>query len=111
MNEQSLRVRIAAWRGGLDMNVDGGNREATLGLLRELLPAVTEVDRIVRESINGLPRANTHESGDVEVIERVVRKYSNFARGGLRPITLDRLEALLRDDGQDEEYGTEQQPR
>jgi hypothetical protein len=27
----------------------------------------------------------------------------------LRPITLDRLEALLRDDGQDEEQGTEQQ--
>jgi hypothetical protein len=49
------------------------------------------------------------ESGDVEVIERLVRKYSKFARGGLRPITLDRLEALLRDDGQDEEQGTEQQ--
>jgi hypothetical protein len=27
----------------------------------------------------------------------------------LRPIALDRLEALLRDDGQDKEQGTEQQ--
>jgi hypothetical protein len=78
---------------------------------RELLPAVTEVDRIVGESIDGRPRANTHESGDVEVIERLVRKYSKVARGGLRPMTPDRLEALCRDDGQDEEQGTEQQQR
>jgi hypothetical protein len=47
----------------------------------------------------------------VEVIERLVRKYSKVARGGLRPMTPDRLEALCRDDGQDEEQGTEQQQR
>jgi hypothetical protein len=43
------------------------------------------------------------------LVGRGGRKYSKLARGGLRPITLDRLEALLRDDGRDEEQGTEQQ--